>query len=143
LADTAAGGAPAPVESKADSVTAPAAAVGLAGTTWRLVQFRSMDEKTLTPDKPDKYTVAFGTDGKVSVKADCNRGHGTWTSSDPSALKFGPLATTRAMCPPGSLSDRFLKDFQYMRSYVIKDGKLHISLMADGGIYDFEPAPGR
>jgi para-nitrobenzyl esterase len=45
------------------------------------------------------------------------------------------------MCPPGSLSDRFLKDFQYMRSYVIKDGKLHISLMADGGIYDFEPAP--
>jgi para-nitrobenzyl esterase len=84
--------------------------------------------------------VAFGADGKVSVKADCNRGHGTWTSSAPNALHFGPLATTRAMCPPGSMSDRFLRDFGHMMSYVLKDGKLHISLMADGGIYDFEPA---
>jgi len=38
------------------------------------------------------------------------------------------------------MSDRFLRDFGHMMSYVLKDGKLHISLMADGGIYDFEPA---
>jgi para-nitrobenzyl esterase len=139
-ADTTAA-APVPVQPAADSSPGQAATgAGLAGTTWRLVQFRSMDDKTVTPDQPDKYTVAFGADGKVRVKADCNRGHGTWTSSAPNALHFGPLATTRAMCPPGSMSDRFLRDFGHMTSYVLKDGKLHISLMADGGIYDFEPA---
>jgi hypothetical protein len=28
----------------------------------------------------------------------------------------------------------------YIRSYVMKDGHLFLSLMADGGIYEFEPA---
>ncbi len=38
------------------------------------------------------------------------------------------------------MSARFLRDFEHMRSYVIVDGHLHISLMADGGVYEFEPA---
>jgi para-nitrobenzyl esterase len=51
------------------------------------------------------------------------------------------MAITRAMCPPGSLHDRIVKQLPYIRSYVIKDGHLFLSLMADGGIYEFEPAP--
>jgi para-nitrobenzyl esterase len=30
------------------------------------------------------------------------------------------------------------RDWGYVRSYVMKDGKLFLSLMADGGIYEFE-----
>jgi para-nitrobenzyl esterase len=37
------------------------------------------------------------------------------------------------------MSDRLFGDFQYVRSYIMKDGHLFISLMADGGIYEFEP----
>ena len=48
-------------------------------------------------------------------------------------------AVTRAMCPPGSLHDRVVKDMEYVRSYVMKDGHLFLSLMADGGIYELEP----
>jgi heat shock protein HslJ len=44
------------------------------------------------------------------------------------------------MCPPGSLHDRIVKQWPYVRSYVMKDGHLFVSLMADGGIYEFEPA---
>jgi putative lipoprotein len=33
-----------------------------------------------------------------------------------------------------------VKHWPYVRSYVIKDGHLFVSLMADGGIYEFEPA---
>jgi hypothetical protein len=29
----------------------------------------------------------------------------------------------------------------YLRSYVMKDGHLFLALMADGGIYEFEPRP--
>jgi para-nitrobenzyl esterase len=43
------------------------------------------------------------------------------------------------MCPPGLLHDRIAKDLGFVRSYVMKDGHLFLSLMADGGIYEFEP----
>jgi para-nitrobenzyl esterase len=112
---------------------------GLAGTSWRFVKFQGGDDSTLTPDDKAKYTIAFGADGSVSVRFDCNRGHGTGKSAGPNQLEFGNLALTMAMCPPGSLHDQFVKTWPYIRSYIIKDGHLYLSLMADGGIYEFEP----
>lgn len=112
--------------------------VGLAGTSWQFVKFRGGDDKVLVPDDRAKYTIAFGADGGVSVRFDCNRGRGTWRSAGAGQLEFGPMALTRAMCPPGSLHDQFVKQWEYVRSYVIKDGRLFLSLMADGGIYEFE-----
>ena len=111
----------------------------LGGTSWQLVKFQNSDDKTLTPDDKAKYTIAFATDGRVSARVDCNRGVGTWKSSGANQLQFGPLALTRAMCPPGSMHDRIAKDWLSVRSYIVKDGHLFLSLMADGGIYEFEP----
>ena len=95
----------------------------------------------LTPEDKTKYTMAFDTEGRVSVRIDCNRGSGTWESPGVSQLRFGPLALTRAMCPPAPLNERLAKDWDYVRSYMMKDGHLFLSLMADAGIYEFEPAP--
>ena len=114
------------------------AAAGLGGTSWQLVKFQGSDDKTLTPDDKAKYTITFGNDGRVSARIDCNRGSGTWRSSRPNQLEFGPLALTRAMCRLGSLHDRIAKDWQFVRSYMLKDGHLFLALMADGGIYEFE-----
>ena len=111
----------------------------LGGTSWRLVRFQGGDGLTLTPDDKAKYTIVFGTDGRLNARIDCNRGSGTWKSSGPPQLEFGPLALTRAKCPPGSLHDHLVKQWPYVRSYVMKDGHLFVSLMADGGIYEFEP----
>ena len=112
---------------------------GLGGTSWQLVKFQGGDGTTLTPDDKAKYTLQFGADGQLSVRLDCNRGRGTWKSAGPNQMQLGPLALTRAMCPPGSLHDRILKHWDFIRSSVIKDGHLFLSLMADGGIYEFEP----
>lgn len=49
------------------------------------------------------------------------------------------MALTRAMCAPGSLHDRVAKDLANVRSYGLENGHLYLSLMADGGIYEFEP----
>jgi para-nitrobenzyl esterase len=78
-------------------------------------------------------------DGSLIARIDCNRGRGSWKSSGPSQVAFGPLALTRAKCPPGSLHDQLIKQWPYVRSYILKDGHLFLSLMADGGIYEFEP----
>ena len=113
----------------------------IGGTSWRLVAFRGGDDKILIPDDRAKYMISFGTDGGVSARIDCNRGRGTWKSAGPNRLELGPLSLTRAMCPT-PLNDRLVKDWSYVRSYILKNGHLFLSLMADGGTYEFEPIPG-
>ena len=111
----------------------------LAGTAWKLVGFEGGDGERVTPDDGSKYTIQFEPDGTLSARIDCNRGRGTWTSTGTSGLMLGPLALTRAMCPPGSMHDRIVKHWSFIRSYLIRGGRLHLSLMADGGIYELEP----
>lgn len=111
----------------------------LAGTSWQLFKFHAGGGKTLLPDDKAKYTIAFNDDGSLNARIDCNRGHGTWKSPAPNQIQFGPLALTRALCPPGSLHDRIVKDWESVRFYIIKDGYLFVSLAANGGIYEFEP----
>jgi heat shock protein HslJ len=118
--------------------------VALAGTSWQLVSFQSMDDSqgTTAVDDSGKYTLTFSEDGKAALRLDCNRGIGSWEST-PSAdgssgtLKFGPLAVTRALCPPPSLGEKLARDLDYVRSYLLKDGRLYLSLMADAGIYEW------
>lgn len=111
----------------------------LSGTTWRLVEFRGGDDSRMEPDDPEKFTISFGADGGVSVRLDCNRGRGTWTSASPGQLEFRALALTRAMCEDMTAHDHVVKRWEYIRSYVVRDGRLFLSLMADGGIYELEP----
>jgi uncharacterized lipoprotein YbaY/heat shock protein HslJ len=117
-------------------------ALELAGTSWQLVKFQGGDETTLTPKDKSKYTISFGKEGRVSAQIDCNRGSGNWRSSGPNQLQIGLMTFTRAMCPPGSLHDRIARDLKFVTSYTIKDGHLFLSLLADGGIYEFESMGG-
>jgi heat shock protein HslJ len=119
----------------------PAAAPKLVGTTWQLVKFQGGDGTALTPDDKSKYVIEFGATGQMTARIDCNRGRGTWKGTGASQLTLGPLALTRAKCPEGSLHDRIVKQWTSIRSFVIKDGHLFLSLMADGGIYEFEAIP--
>ncbi len=125
------------------AVTAGCETVDLRGTlgktSWQLVHFEGGDGTVLTPDDGSKYTLTFNPDGSFAARIDCNRGSGTWKSAAPSQLELGPMALTRALCPPESLHDKIVKHLPYVRSYIIKDGHLFLSLMADGGIYEFEP----
>ncbi len=119
----------------------PVHLAGIGGISWRLVKFQGGDGATLAPDDKAKYTVAFANDGNVSVRFDCNRGRGVWVLNGPNQLSFGPLALTRAMCPPGSLHDQLVRQWPFIRSYVVQGGHLYLSLMANGGSYELEPIP--
>jgi len=123
----------------ADPPTPPGGEAGLAGTSWRLVKFVGGDDTTRVPEDPSRYILDFESDGKVSVRVDCNRGTARWQSSGPGQLQLGPLALTRAMCPRGSLHDLLVRQWPHVRSYVIRDAHLHLSLIADGGTFEFEP----
>lgn len=111
----------------------------LAGTSWQLVKFQSMDDTTVTPDNGAKYTIEFGANGQLTARVDCNRGRGTWRSPGPSQIELGPLALTRAQCPAGSMHDHIVRRWEFIRSYVIRNGHLFLAMKADSGIYEFEP----
>lgn len=113
----------------------------LAGSAWRLERIEYMDDTTVTHDGARRYGIAFDAEGNVSIQADCNTLGGRYTYTPPSGLEFGMLRSTLAFCGEGSLYDRIRKDMPYVRSFVLKDGQLHVALMADGGIYRFSPAP--
>lgn len=112
----------------------------LVGTSWQMVRFQGSDDTSLTPDDRSKYTIAFGADGQLTARIDCNRGRGTWRPSGVSQLALGPLALTRARCPAGSMHDQIVKQWSNIRTYVVRDGHLFLLVMADGGAYEFEPA---
>lgn len=118
----------------------------LAGTRWQLVELQSMDDATGTTRvrNPALYTLHLQPDGRATMRLDCNRGFGEWRaepSRDPSngSFRFGPLAVTRALCPPPSLGERVAIQAASVRGYLLKDGRLHLSLLADGGILVWEP----
>jgi para-nitrobenzyl esterase len=123
----------------AASVATPPAS--LEGSSWRLVQIAMSDGVTRPAIERSRYTIGFGKQGVLNVRFDCNRGRGSWTSSGPGNLEFGPLALTRAMCATGSLHDELVRQWPHVRSYLVKDGHLFLVLMADGGTIEFEPAP--
>ena len=131
----------APVKQPADAAPEVAAGPGsIAGTSWRLVQIMSMDDTTYTPDDSALYTLEFGADGSLRVRADCNSGTGSYTAESSSQLQFSVIAATQAECAPGSLHDRYMAEFQWVRSYTMKDSHLFLATMADGSIIEFEPA---
>jgi len=111
----------------------------LAGSAWQLVAIRSMDDSVFEPRDRTLYTLYLQEDGSALLRADCNRGRGGWRSDGPGRIAFGPIAATRASCPPPSLSERYLAQFEWVRSYVMKDGHLYLATMADGAIIEFEP----
>lgn len=113
---------------------------GLAGTAWQLVKIMSMDDSVHVPDDPSAYTLALQVDGSAAIRAGCNRGAGSWRSESKNHLKFTPIAATRALCPPGSLSEQYLAQFAWVRSYVLKGGHLFLATKADGAIIEFAPS---
>lgn len=119
----------------------------LGGTSWRLVAFQSMDDAIgkIRPSDPSLYTMHLNRDGTVDMRLNCNRARGKWFavpggSGESGRFEFGPLAATRAACPPPSMDGQIMKQARFIRSYLLKGGRLYLSLMADAGIYAWEKA---
>lgn len=114
----------------------------LAGTHWRLVEFRSPDDGigVQRPDDASLYTMTLEADGNVSMRLDCNRARGTWTATVTGrSFGFGPLRMTRTICQQPSLDAQIARHTEFVSSFALRDGLLYLNLLADGGTYVWEP----
>ena len=117
-----------------------ATAVQLVGPVWQWLESAYGDDTRTTVLDPKQYTVQFNSDGTVEAKADCNSGTGSYKASGPS-LSIEIVAMTMAMCPPESLSDKFVQELNNAASYMIlEDGTLAIAQKIDSGIMKFSVA---
>jgi para-nitrobenzyl esterase len=117
---------------------APEAEVRLTGAVWAWQSTQMSDGARFVPDAAERYTLEFQPGSRVSVRADCNRGTGTWTLAG-NELTFGPIAMTRAMCPPGSKDTEFLRGLNQVSGYLFRGGDLVLTLRTGSGSMHFSP----
>jgi len=117
----------------------PMAAAGdslLTNTVWTWQGTQMKDGARLVPDAPERYALVFQPGGMVNVRADCNRGSGSYLLNG-SQLSFGPIALTKMMCPPGSRDGEFLKGLSAVAAQGMNGSDLVLTLQGDSGSMRF------
>lgn len=107
------------------------APVTLTGVEWRWTELRSGRDVTLI-SQPDRYTVAFASQGRLNYKADCNIGNGTYRQSGQQLTIVLEPARLQD-CGPDSLSLTYYKSLNDVAAYTIKDQMLTLTLAQNGG----------
>ncbi|MCO6450161.1 MAG: META domain-containing protein [Caldilineales bacterium] len=119
--------------SDADTSEAASTPEALLDVLWAWQSFADQSEvNDITVNDPAQYTLTFGSDGTVAIKADCNNAAGTFTVDGSSlTIQIGPM--TMAMCPEDSLSDQYIAMLGDVVSYVFNEDDLVLNLKADAG----------
>lgn len=98
---------------------------------------------TTEVSNPEDYTIVFSRHGTYSIKADCNRGGGSYTLEG-NSLTLGAGPMTLAECGPLSLYDQYVTLLSDVNSVEIEDGKLVLysgggdirMIFASGGVVE-------
>ena len=56
-------------------------AMSLVGTVWQWQQTHMSDDTVITASDPSRYQIEFLSDGRVTIKADCNTVLGTYQTT--------------------------------------------------------------
>jgi heat shock protein HslJ len=108
----------------------------LAGTRWKAVNVNNGRGAVTSLVNGSEITLAFGTDGRVSGSAGCNRYTGSYTQAG-GKLAFGPPAATRMACPqPDGVMEQeaaFLKALATVATGRVEADRLELR-SADGAL---------
>jgi heat shock protein HslJ len=113
----------------------PLIGTGNATGTWKWEGLVSSAEK-IAIEQPEHYTLELQGGGKALVRADCNRGQAAY-KSDGRAITIKVSGMTKAACPPGSLSERYLKALDAAVGQRIRGNSLFLDLPGEGGTMKF------
>lgn len=108
----------------------------ITGIVWEWQQTLYNNDTRVVPGNPGNYTVSFDPGGKLYIRADCNRGGGTY-SIEGKTIAMAVTHTTRAMCPSDSMERAFIKDLNAARIYFLQNGNLYLDLKYDTGTMKF------
>ena len=122
----------------APPIAAPALGTVSPIGAWHWESLISSAEKVAV-NQPERYKLQLQAGGKAQVVADCIGGQGNY-SSDGRTFHIKIAKITRAACPAGSLSDRYLKALEAAIAQRVRGKNLFLDLPADGGTMKFVQA---
>ena len=111
----------------------------LIGTVWAWHATTGNGGARASVASPDRYTIELQAGGALRVRADCNRGGGSYAAGDVD-VRFGPIATTKIGCPAGSLDREFLEALASVDAYRFEGIELVLSTGDGRRTMRFQPA---
>jgi heat shock protein HslJ len=133
------GSVPAYVPANAAPPVITVASDVIVGPVWQWQRTTLGSAPAVVATGPERYSLSFDGGGRVNVRADCNRGSGSYEVND-TRIKFGAIALTRMACLPASQDAEFLRGLVQATSYGLDRGELVLTL-SDGAAMRFKPAP--
>ena len=94
--------------------------------TWRLQSIERPDGTRVAVASPERFTLQFENNGRLSLRADCNVCGGAFQLNGKDFV-VSPMACTRAFCGSDSLDAEFLSVFATTASMVTADGALFVT----------------
>lgn len=96
----------------------------LEGSSWRLTNVETSGTSTsLTDEMSARHTLAFRSGGRAGMQLDCNRGNSSWSASEPrsgyGSINFGPIASTRALCPRPTYGEELAAELPGATSFTL------------------------
>ena len=112
----------------------------LGGRVWAWQWTQLIGAERIVADTPESYTIEFQADGRVQLRADCNRGTAGYATAANRSLMMTPAATTRMGCAAGSKGTEFVRQLAEAIRYDFADGDLVLTLKSNAGAMRFMPA---
>ncbi len=110
----------------------------LIGTVWAWHATTGNGGEVASVASPDRYTIELQAGGALRVRADCNRGGGSYAAGDVD-VRFGPIATTKIGCPAGSRDREFLEALSRVDAYRFEGIELVLTSAANRSTMRFKP----
>jgi heat shock protein HslJ len=98
---------------------------------WQLVTLTKSGLSAVAVAEPQRFTASFAADGRVALRADCNRCSGGY-SADGGKLAVGLMACTRAYCSSAPFDTTFASLVQQATTWTATKGGLE--LRSDAGV---------
>ena len=95
----------------ADSTPAGSAPIPITitDTIWKLRSFQQSDSTNVAVPNPESFTLELRADGKMSVRADCNRCAGTYVVAGETLVLGSNAACTRAFCSSAPVDQQYVR----------------------------------
>ena len=109
----------------------------LGGRVWTWQGTQLIGNERMVPDAAERYTIEFQSDGRLQLRADCNRGGAAYAAGANRSLTMTPAATTKMGCPSGSKGTEFVRQLAEVSGYDFVDGDLLLTLKSNAGAMRF------
>ena len=102
------------------------------GVQWALLELQDKVIDRLPDQRPERFTLTLGEDGRIGGRGDCNT-YFTSYSLNGNRIEIGGIASTRMLCPDQALENTFFRTLESAVQVSI-DSDFLILLDKDGRI---------